>query len=152
MKSLSIFLTLYISAIMSFSQDQTSDNSGLIIKTSSLDFNTTYEKIKGKIEANPNLKILLELDHSKNAASVDLVLRPTRIILFGNPKIGTVFMQDNQTASIDLPQKIIVFQNESGEVKVAYNDPAYFKNRHTLKDSEALNKVSQALDKLTQTD
>ncbi|MEO9870317.1 DUF302 domain-containing protein [Ekhidna sp.] len=153
-KSQFAFFALLISAFISSAQDKSSNDlaSGLIVKTSTLDFNTTYEKTKTNIEANPNLKIILELDHSKNAASVDLDLRPTRIILFGNPKIGTVLMKDNQSVSIDLPQKIIVFESESGEVKIAYNDPYYLKSRHELKDHKVLEKVSQVLDKMTEVD
>ena len=122
---------------------------GLVIKTSNNDFETTYQKLRGILEGNPNLKIILELDHSKNAANADIELLPTRIILFGNPKLGTPLMLANRTVSIDLPQKMIVFQEASGEVKVAYNDPAYLKERHALADrDEVLAKVSGALDKI----
>lgn len=123
---------------------------GLVIKTSTHDFDTTYQKIHDIISANPNLKIILELDHSANAAKADLELLPTRIILFGNPKLGTPLMLANRTVSIDLPQKFIVFQETSGAVKVAYNDPAYLQERHNLEGKdEVLAKVSGALDKIS---
>ncbi|MFY0598175.1 MAG: DUF302 domain-containing protein [Cyclobacteriaceae bacterium] len=126
------------------------NNKGLIIKTSKSDFDTTYDKLKNALDSNPNLKLILELDHSKNAASVDLNLNPTRIIMFGNPNLGTLLMQSNQTAGIDLPQKVIVYQDSNGDVKVAYNDPAYLKDRHNLNDvDDVLNKVSGALDKIS---
>lgn len=124
-------------------------NNGLLIKTSSLDFESTYNKLKNGLDSNPKLKILLELDHSKNAASVGLNLNPTRIIMFGNPNLGTLLMQSNQTVSIDLPQKIIVYQDDKAEVKVAYNNPMYLKNRHNIEQKEALDKISIALDVLT---
>ena len=123
---------------------------GLVIKTSIHDYDTTYQKIHDIISANPNLKIILELDHSANAAKADLELLPTRIILFGNPKLGTPLMLANRTVSIDLPQKFIVFQETSGAVKVAYNDPAYLQERHNLEGKdEVLAKVSGALDKIS---
>ncbi len=123
---------------------------GLIVKKSALDFNETYTKLKNTIDANPNLSILLELDHSKNAASVGLELNPTRIILFGNPKLGTLLMQNKQTVNIDLPQKISVYQDASNEVAIAYNDPLYLKERHGLDGNlEVLDKISTALDKIT---
>jgi len=126
------------------------NTNGLIIKTSNNDFDTTYQKLHDILDANPNLKIILELDHSKNAANADIDLLPTRIILFGNPKLGTPLMLANRTVSIDLPQKMIVFQEASGEVKVAYNDPAYLKERHELDGrDEVLAKVSGALDKIS---
>jgi len=99
---------------------------------------------------NPNLKIILELDHQANAAKVDLTLNPTRIILFGNPKLGTPLMLSAQSTGLDLPQKILVTENESGVVHVRYNDPMYLQQRHDILDrSPVLEKISGALDKIT---
>ncbi|WP_394971650.1 DUF302 domain-containing protein [uncultured Croceitalea sp.] len=122
----------------------------LIEKKSNKNFEETYITLKNTLEANPNLKILLELDHSKNAVSVDLELLPTRIILFGNPKLGTVLMKDNQTVGIDLPQKILLMEKD-GIVKIIYNNPIYLKERHQLSNAtaEVLQKVSTALDTVT---
>lgn len=126
------------------------NNSGLITKTSGLDLETTYNKLKTGIDSNPNLRIILELDHAKNAASVGLDLNPTRIIMFGNPNLGTLLMQHNQAVSIDLPQKIIVFQDVNAQVKVAYNDPMYLRDRHNIEhNGKVLDKISVALDNLT---
>ncbi len=123
---------------------------GLITKISQVDFETTYSTLKSIIIDNPNLKLLFELDHQKNAASVDLELRPTRVLFFGNPKMGTPLMQNAATVGIDLPQKIIVFQEESGKTKVSYNDPQYLKSRHDIKAvDQILDKISGALDKIT---
>lgn len=126
------------------------NTNGLIIKTSNHDFDTTYQKIHDALAANPNLKIILELDHSANAAKADLDLLPTRIILFGNPKLGTPLMLTNRTVSIDLPQKFIVYEEASGTVKVAYNDPTYLKERHNLESKdEIIDKVTGVLDKIS---
>ena len=126
------------------------NSNGLVIKTSQQDFETTYNKLKTVISNNPNLKILLELDHQKNASTVGKELLPTRIILFGNPNLGTPLMNNAQTVAIDLPQKILVFENDNKEVKVAYNNPIYLKDRHDISEQdEILNKISQALDKIT---
>lgn len=122
---------------------------GLIVKQSNLDFETTYKKLHSTIESNPNLKIILELDHSKNAASKDLELRPTKIIFFGNPLLGTPLMQASATASIDLPQKIVVFE-EGNKTHIAYNDPLYLKERHNIESlEEILSKIAGALDLIT---
>ena len=123
---------------------------GLITKDSPYDVETTYNKLRNIIDNNPNLKILLELDHSRNAASVDLELSPTKIIMFGNPKLGTPLMQASNTTALDLPQKIIVYSdNESGS-KISYNDPMYLKTRHGMSGADAiLGKVSNALDNIT---
>ncbi len=123
---------------------------GIITKESKQGFDETYQKLKSIIDNNPNLNIMLELDHQANAAKNGLDLRPTRIIVFGNPKLGTPLMQNAQTIGLDLPQKILVHQDADGKVQVSYNDPAYLKERHGLTESEeVLSKVAGALDKIT---
>lgn len=124
---------------------------GIITKTSQVNFEQTYQQLRTVIDNNPNLKIIAELNHQGNAATVDLELLPTRIIMFGNPRLGTPLMQNAQTIGLDLPQKILVYQEASGVVKVAYNDPLYLKNRHGITENEAiLEKISGALNKLTE--
>jgi len=123
---------------------------GIITKTSTQSFDATYDKLRGIIENNPNLKIILELDHSKNAASVELELNPTRIIMFGNPRLGTPLMNSTAYLGLDLPQKILVTQGIDGKVEVSYNDPIYLKARHNMEGvDEILAKVSGALGKIT---
>jgi len=142
-----------LSAIFLFTGCTNSTNmtdSGLTIKTSAFDFETTYHLIKKRIEDNPNLKLMFEADHGKNAAGVGLELRPTSVLIFGNPNVGTKLMQENQTAGIDLPQKIIVYENEAGKTMVAFNDPAYLVQRHGLNKQEIATKITQLLNKLTE--
>jgi len=124
-------------------------NTGLVIKESNVNFEETYSNLIKIIDGNPNLKIILELDHSNNASKVDLELRPTKIVMFGNPNLGTPLMSSSPTTSIDLPQKIVVFQ-EGNSVKVCYNDPMYLKERHGISGKdEVLEKVSNALNMIT---
>ncbi|SEL13889.1 Uncharacterized conserved protein, DUF302 family [Aquimarina amphilecti] len=123
---------------------------GIVIKESTKSFVETYNGLVAIIENNPNLKIIAQLDHQANAASVGLELNPTRIIMFGNPKLGTPLMQSAQTTGLDLPQKILVFQDDANVVKISYNDPKYLQQRHGIDDiEEVLNKISGALDKVT---
>ncbi len=124
-------------------------NTGIITKTSNQNFQDTYTKLKGIIHNKPNLKILLELDHQANAASVDLTLPPTKIIFFGNPKLGTPLMQSGSLTGLDLPQKILVTERNA-VVSISYNDPNYLKDRHQITgQDEVLQKVITALDKIT---
>ena len=124
-------------------------NTGIITKISDQNFQDTYTKLKGIIHNNPNLKILLELDHQANAASVDLTLPPTKIIFFGNPNLGTPLMQSGTLTGLDLPQKILVTER-NGAVSISYNDPNYLKDRHQITgQDEVLLKVITALDKIT---
>lgn len=125
-------------------------DNGIIQIKSANSFETTYAKLKETLENNPLIRIVAELDHSKNAEKVELVLEKTRIILFGNPNLGTPLMQSNRTVAIDLPQKFIVFEQD-GEVVIAYNDPMYLKERHTIKGKdELLQKISDALKSISE--
>ena len=121
----------------------------IVTKVSAQSFEETYTKLRSVIDNNPNLKILLELDHQANAAKVDLQLPPTRIIMFGNPRLGTPLMLGGDYTGLDLPQKILVSERD-GQVTLSYNDPAYLKTRHNISDrDEVLQKVTGALDKIT---
>ncbi len=123
--------------------------SGIISKVSELYFQDTYDKLKSVINDNPNLKLILELDHQANAASVDLTLPPTRAIFFGNPKLGTHLMRAGEFAGLDLPQKILITERD-GIVSLAYNDPYYLKARYEIEgQDEVIQKIAGALDMIT---
>ncbi|WP_299431832.1 DUF302 domain-containing protein [uncultured Aquimarina sp.] len=123
---------------------------GIITKESTKSFDETYSALVEVIKNNPNLKIIAELDHQANAASVGLELNPTRIIMFGNPNLGTPLMKSAQTTGLDLPQKIMVWKDDQNTVKISYNDPQYLQQRHHIKGTqEVLSKISSALDKIT---
>lgn len=131
------------------SNTDTMPNNGIITKTSQHSFDDTYDKLRGIIDGNPNLKILMELDHQANAGKVDLTLPPTKIIMFGNPRLGTPLMLAGDLTGLDLPQKILVTERD-GVVSLSYNDPAYLKDRHNIDGAdEVLQKVTGALDKIT---
>lgn len=115
-------------------------------------FDETYSALKKAIESNENLKIVAELDHSENAKKADMELRPTKIIMFGNPKLGTPLMKTNQEIGIDLPQKMLVYEDEKADVYVVYNDPVSLAKSHNINEQEEiLNKISGALKGLAET-
>jgi len=123
---------------------------GLVDKISNRSFDDSYNTIVNAIINNPNLKLIKELDHQANAARVQLELRPTRLIVFGNPNLGTPLMQNSQTVAIDLPQKILVWEDENQVVHITHNDPFYLQSRHGISSNEnILNTVSGALNNLT---
>ena len=72
------------------------------------------------------------IDHSANAAEVGLELRPTELLIFGNPRAGTALMLDQQTAGIDLPFKALAWEDETGRVWITYPEPASLARRHNL--------------------
>ncbi len=127
-------------------------DSGLKTLKSQNNFEETYSKLKSAVEKNDALKIIAEINHAENAEKSGLTLRPTKLIIFGNPKLGTPLMQQAQTLAIDLPQKMLVYETETGEVFVAYNDPLYLAKRHNVSESrEEFAKIANALKTLAET-
>ena len=119
---------------------------GLVIVESDFGVDETFSRLKGAVEGNDALTVLAQLDHAANAASVGLELRPTRLLVFGNPRLGTPLMQREQSIGIDLPQKVLVWEDEGGAVRLAYNNPFYLAERHGVKGrEEELTTISNAL-------
>ncbi len=72
------------------------------------------------------------VDHGGEAAKVGIEMRPTKLLIFGNPKAGTPLMLAAPSVALDLPLKILVWEDAAGKVWVSYNTPAYLKERHGL--------------------
>ena len=120
---------------------------GLVTVTSEESFDATVERITADIEESP-LNLVTTIDHAANAASADLDLPPTTLLVFGNPAVGTPLMQASRTVAIDLPQKMLVWEADEG-TRVAYNDPAYLAERHEIDDqSDRLEQIRSVLDSL----
>lgn len=109
---------------------------GIVVVESANDFDTTFNTLRDAIESAAPLTLVTDLDHSANAAGVGLTLLPTRLLVFGNPNLGTPLMQSGQSIGIDLPQKMLVFEDAEGQVSVAYNDPAFLAQRHGITDQQ----------------
>ncbi|MGA8855242.1 MAG: DUF302 domain-containing protein [Christiangramia sp.] len=154
MKNLLFILGLFV-GFTSFSQNVYSGEhnvvtgNGIITKSSLKSFEETYSSLKNALNSNENITIIAELDHQKNAESVGLELYPTKIIFFGNPEFGTPLMNQDQSIGLDLPQKMLVWENAEGEVYVSYNDPYFIAERHSVNNNEILNKINTALDNLS---
>jgi uncharacterized protein (DUF302 family) len=91
------------------------------------------------------LTIFARIDHAAGAARVGQTLRPTEVLIFGNPQGGTPFMQCAQTVGIDLPLKALVWQGASGEVWLGYNDPVFLAQRHGASSCPATENLGKAL-------
>jgi uncharacterized protein (DUF302 family) len=78
------------------------------------------------------VKLFALVDHSGEAAQAGLEMLPTKLLIFGNPKAGTPVMQAAPTAAIDLPLKILIWQDAQGQVWIGYNSPEYLAHRHSI--------------------
>jgi uncharacterized protein (DUF302 family) len=106
---------------------------------------STIDRLTAVLESK-GMNIFARVDHAANAESVDMNLRPTELLIFGNPRIGTPLMNCSQSIAIDLPQKMLAWQDESGQTYLTWNDPLYLESRHDLQGcDEVLEKVSVAL-------
>ena len=91
------------------------------------------------------MAILARIDHAAAAAEVGMTLRPTALLVFGNPKAGTPLMQAAQTMGIDLPLKLLVWQDEQGTTWIGHNDPEWLATRHGLGGTPVLGAMAKAL-------
>jgi uncharacterized protein (DUF302 family) len=123
---------------------------GLVVMASPHSIDTTVARLERALEAADPISIMARVDHTTNAETVDRSLRPTRLLIFGNPELGTPLMAASPTTAIDLPQKMLVWADSTGQVRLAYNDPRYLAKRHgiTGRDDE-LQTISKALRKLS---
>lgn len=120
---------------------------GLTVVDSAHDMATTEARLKAALDA-AGLKVAFRLDHAANARSVSLELAPTVLLIFGNPKAGTVLMQKQRTIGIDLPLKVLIWEND-GKVSLAYYDPGYLSQRHGIDADDAVTaQIGQALMRL----
>jgi uncharacterized protein (DUF302 family) len=99
-----------------------------------------------KVLKKKGMTVFTVIKHHKGAKKVGKKLRPTTLVIFGNPKVGTPLMQCHQQVAIDLPQKALIWEDEEGQVLFSYNDPRYIENRHQIKGcNKVLAKISKAL-------
>lgn len=94
--------------------------------------------------------VFARVDHAAGASKVGETLRPTQLLIFGNPKVGTALLTSNQSVGLDLPIKVLVWEDGEGTVWLAYNDPAYIAARHGIEDKDAVvSKMTGALKGIT---
>jgi len=112
----------------------------------------TMSRFEAEIKAK-GLTTFARIDHAAGAAAVGLPLRPTELLVFGNAKGGTPLMQVVQTIGIDLPLKVLVWQDASGDTWLSYNDPSWLAKRHGLahEAEAAVRALAAALDALART-
>jgi len=94
----------------------------------------TVARITRTLEAK-GVRLFAQIDHSGEAANAGVSMRPTRLLIAGNPAVGTPLMLAAPAAAIDLPLKLLVSEDESGRTWIAYNSPAYLRWRHGLPDA-----------------
>ena len=123
---------------------------GIVRVKSAVPMAEAISRIKADI-ATKGIKFFLEVDQSKLAADAGITIRPSTLLVFGNPPLGTLFMKANPLAGLDWPVRLLVFEDEKGVVWAAYTDFAYIARRHQIKgmDNEAFQKASGVIASIT---
>jgi uncharacterized protein (DUF302 family)/uncharacterized membrane protein YidH (DUF202 family) len=104
---------------------------GIITLDSHHPVDQTVERLEALFEAK-GIKLFTLIDHSGEAQKAGMQMRPTKLLIFGNPKAGTPLMIASPTIAIDLPLKLLVWEGEGGRTRISYNDPEYLQERHGL--------------------
>jgi len=106
-------------------------DNGIINKASNHSVEETVNKLKGILQAK-GVTLFALVDHSGEAEKAGMKMRPTKLLIFGNPKGGTPVMLAAPSAAIDLPLKILVWEDSQGKVWTSYNSLAYLLQRHGI--------------------
>jgi uncharacterized protein (DUF302 family) len=104
----------------------------------------TMDRLERFVEER-GLNVFARIDHAAGAESVGASLRPTELLIFGNPEGGTPFVECAQTVGIDLPLKALVWEDEQSRVWLGYNDPAFLAQRHGADDCAVVENLQRAL-------
>ena len=123
--------TICIGAVVTISGANAMDVEGLTTIKSSHGPKETMDRFEAEVKAR-GMTVFARIDHAAGAAQADLALRPTEVLVFGNAKGGTPLMQASQSVGIDLPLRILVWEDESGQIWLAYNEPTWLAKRHGL--------------------
>ena len=138
------YLLCTLMAMFFFASVTYADN-GIISIKSSHDVKTTVDRLDN-ILREKGMTVFIRINHAEGAQKVGKKLRPTELVIFGNPKVGTPLMQCGQSVGIDLPQKALIWQDKAGQVWLSYNDPKYLASRHSIKEcGEIIKKIEKAL-------
>ena len=138
MKKVLAIMAAALMAAVGFSQEMVKDNTALSVTKSKFGFDTTVQKLKDVLKAK-DLPIFAEFDHQKNAREVGLSMQQTKVIVFGNPKVGTQLMLQEPLISLDLPLKISIIENKDTDVLI---------KKYHLKDTTIVAKMQALMENI----
>ena len=122
---------------------------GLVAVKSPHSAQDTMNRLEATVKER-GLNVFARIDHAAGAMKVGKTLRPTELLIFGNPQGGTPMMECAQTAGIDLPLKALVWQDASAQVWLGYNDPAFLAQRHGAAACPVVENLRKALSGLAE--
>jgi uncharacterized protein (DUF302 family) len=141
---ISICSAVAVSFVLSLAPPTLAGDDGIVRVKSAFPMATTIERLKGDI-AGKGIKFFDEIDQSKLAAAAGIKLRPSVLLIFGNPPLGTQFITANAVAGLDWPVRLLVFEDETGEVWMAYTDFGWIARRHGIDTREQQFKMASSV-------
>lgn len=139
MKAVIIIIGCLLTSVTALAQD------GMDSIESPYNVATTIDKLTSILEEK-GMSVFGRVDHAANAEKAGLSLRPTELLIFGNPKIGTPLMNCAQSVALDLPQKMLAWEDADGQTYLAWNNPMHLKSRHGMEGcDEIIDRVGGAL-------
>jgi uncharacterized protein (DUF302 family) len=110
-------------------------NGDLVTLPSARGVTETVERLKALL-TKKSIRLFADIDHAEGARLAGLPLRPTRLLIFGNPKAGTPLMQSRQTIGLDLPLRILVWEDEGAQTWLTYHRAEFLAQRHQIHDHD----------------
>jgi uncharacterized protein (DUF302 family) len=136
---------LYTITALFFLTSQAYADNGIVSVRSSHEVKATADRLENTLKQK-GMTVFIRINHAAGAQKVGKKLRPTELVVFGNPKVGTPLMQCSQSTAIDLPQKALIWEDQEGTVWFSYNDPNYLVERHGITGcAEVIKKIENAL-------
>jgi len=127
------------------------EGQGVVTVESDNGVTDTFEKLKGLVDEDESLEAMATIDYQKAAKTVDKAITPAKVLVFGNPKVGTPLMKKSPSVALDLPQKMYVYGTKQGAINITYNDPEYLAMRHGIDtETEQIGKIAEKLDDLAE--
>ena len=141
--------TPVVAAILLVSSGVTAAADGLVAVKSPHGAKDTMNRLEDVVKQR-NLVVFARIDHAAGAQKVGKVLRPTEVLIFGNPQGGTPLMECAQSVGIDMPLKALVWEDAAAQVWLGYNDPGYLMTRHAVAQCPAAENVRKALARIAE--
>jgi uncharacterized protein (DUF302 family) len=141
-----LLLPLLVLSLLLSSQAQASDD--YINKKSPYPVAKTLDRLV-KILETKGVTVFTRVDHAAGASRVMIAMKPTQLLIFGNPKLGTPLMNENRMMGLDLPMKALAWEDDAGQVWLSYLKPSVMQQRHGLKNDAIIQKMTGALDAMT---
>ena len=143
--------TFAVAAIVSTTQAQAAGpaDDGLVKVRSAYSFDETVDRLKRDIESK-GIRFFLSVDQARLAADAGIALRPSTLLIFGNPPLGAQFLTANAYSGLDWPVRLLVLQDESGAVWTAYTDFGWIARRHGIANrTQQFDTASMVIDSIT---